>query len=312
MTQWIQRQFFAVRVTVTTLFMLWLNVIVICKPVCVLSATDSTEAKIFDILNQAKSWQMSYHAKNVTRPFVTVTFAQSIDGFMAPYKKKVFNDDVSTTTSNYPLSSDDSLLLTHALRSIHDGILIGGRTLSIDNPRLTNRLWQTSLDTGQIIASQQPRPVVLDTNLRHIRILGPDVNLKNPIVCCSRNAKLLSSDMNLPKGVCILPCRSNPDGSLNINDILKQLHRSYGIQSVMIEGGVATLSSFFKANTVDGLVVTIAPKILNSGIAPTFGCGLNNPMRSFDDIVDLTKMSARFILLGQDAIVVSRYGNYVC
>jgi riboflavin biosynthesis pyrimidine reductase len=209
----------------------------------------NTIVTIDQLLKQVQTWQRIYHHHDhqnddpqhqpdgdghynhftqslTARPFVTATFAQSVDGYMSPF---IHQESGNTTTkstehasthSNYPLSSHESLVLTHGLRSIHDGILIGGRTLLLDNPRLTNRLWgiptninncsihdegNSSIrtmttsktcnnDTTTHLPSQnhQPQPVIIDPNLRYIQQLLRDtngtMNLRHPIICCTFDA----------------------------------------------------------------------------------------------------------------------------
>ena len=147
-----------------------------------------------------------------TRPFVTVAFAQSVDGYMSPfiYQDRDSNNNTANTTEhppttdrNYPLSSRESLVLTHGLRSIHDGILIGGRTLLLDNPRLTSRLWgigttntsnEATTAATRFLPSQkhQPQPVIIDPNLRYIQQLlretNGTMNPRHPIICCTFDA----------------------------------------------------------------------------------------------------------------------------
>ncbi|HEY0710430.1 MAG TPA: dihydrofolate reductase family protein, partial [Polyangia bacterium] len=79
------------------------------------------------------------------RPFVTLTWAQSLDGCIArePGQRTV-------------ISGDETMSLAHALRASHDGILIGVGTLVADDPALTVRLW----------SGESPTPIVLDTRLR--------------------------------------------------------------------------------------------------------------------------------------------------
>lgn len=133
------------------------------------------------------------------RPFVTVAYAQSIDGKIALLLEETDPNPETTrssftTSSNFAISGPESLRLTHALRSIHDVILVGGKTLAIDNPRLTNRTWKMAKnylgkDEHQVSPERTgPRPVVLDTHLTYTKVLGDSMRAKNPIVCCSFEA----------------------------------------------------------------------------------------------------------------------------
>lgn len=246
----------------------------------------SIEEKVIKIIAEVRGWQQEFEALSPSRPFVTAAFAQSIDGYMAPY-------DGTSTSANFPLSGDESRLLTHALRSVHDGILVGARTLSIDNPRLTNRLWGSD-------SSASPRPIVLDSNLNHIRKLGETCNLKNPIVCCSVHAANSFDRKSIDAE--ILACECTSQGNLYIRDVLLQLKLRHGVRTVMVEGGAELLSSFFEQQVIDALCITIAPKLLHTGIAPTF-----HSSTRVTSPTDLASMSPHFVSLGQDMTLLSRY-----
>jgi diaminohydroxyphosphoribosylaminopyrimidine deaminase/5-amino-6-(5-phosphoribosylamino)uracil reductase len=217
------------------------------------------------------------------RPFVTASFAQSIDGKLAAFER----DGTGTTTSNYPLSGKESLLLTHAIRSVHDGIVVGGRTLLIDNPQLNNRLWGDSKE-------KQPRPIVLDTHLRYVRELGDSKRVENLIACCSEEAA--ASFESLPPSVQIVACKCLADGRLDLNDVLSQLYTRFGIKSIMVEGGAAVLSSFFNEGLVDHICITIAPKLLGAGIALSYSNLGSNAV---------VLEPSRFVLLGSDCVLSS-------
>ncbi|MEZ4718129.1 MAG: GTP cyclohydrolase II [Caldilineaceae bacterium] len=84
------------------------------------------------------------------RPFVTLSYAQSLDGSIAANRAPT------------RLSGPAAMAMTHALRAAHDAILVGIGTVLADNPRLTVRL----------VDGASPRPVVLDSKLR----MPPDAN----------------------------------------------------------------------------------------------------------------------------------------
>jgi riboflavin-specific deaminase-like protein len=184
--------------------------------------------------------------------------------------------------------------MTHALRSIHDAILVGGRTLVIDNPRLSNRLWAASSGVHQ----QQPRPVVLDTDLKYIRSLGDSCRAKNIIVCCSNDAAAASDCQDISQTVTILPCRVQEDGTIDLSHVLIEL-KKLGIKSLLVEGGAKVLSAFASKNLVDCLAVTISPKLLGDKGLPAFSNVFLDTNRQLD--------SPRFFPLGDDCILLSRW-----
>lgn len=210
------------------------------------------------IVDRLRSWQQEKRQDN-GRPWVTACFATSVDGKLAPFDQK------GHTTGNYPLSGPESQQLTHALRASHDGILVGGRTLECDNPRLNNRLWSAKND-------KQPIPIVLDTHLNHIEQLkecrAADENTLL-VCCCDEAADSLES---LPSAnVLLVPCRQTVDGRLDLDHVLEQLKTRFGIETLMLEGGAQLLSSFFLQGLVDAVCITIAPVLLSRGIAPSYG-----------------------------------------
>lgn len=100
-------------------------------------------------------------AHELRRPFVTLKWAQSADGFMDSDRPEGHAEVFST-----PLTS----MLVHRLRSLHDAILAGSGTVLADRPRLDCRLWP----------GRSPRPVVAD---RRRRLSAADLGLMaDPLV----------------------------------------------------------------------------------------------------------------------------------
>jgi riboflavin-specific deaminase-like protein len=248
-------------------------------------ASKTNNGVIEDILHQLSNIHQLIASDRLESqlPIVTVSFAQSLDGKMAPYK----DPSESETVGNYPLSGKESLRLTHAIRSMHDGILIGGKTLALDNPRLNNRLWNLHLNI------KQPIPIVFDTNLDHLSKIKNSLRAENFIVCCSERAA--NSLESLPTPVLLCPCPCAPDGRIDLRQALTQLYHRHGIKTLMVEGGAQIISSLFQEDLVNAICVTIAPKLLSHGIAPEYG----------DRALDLTASSSSY-LLGKDIVLLSK------
>lgn len=81
-------------------------------------------------------------AHTLRRPWVTLKWAQSADGYMDRRR----GADESPAKFSTPLTS----ALMHRLRTEHDAIAVGANTVCLDRPSLTARLWP----------GPQPRPVV--------------------------------------------------------------------------------------------------------------------------------------------------------
>lgn len=170
------------------------------------------------------------------RPFVTLSYAQSLDGSIA-----------LRCDEPLALSGEESLRLTHQLRSIHDGILVGIGTVLSDDPQLTVRHW----------SGLNPQPIVLDSQLR--------IPAKARLCCLpdKRCWVLTTVDGNdsVIEGLEITALEGTIDGRVCLKGAL-QLLWSRGIKSLMVEGGASIISAFLKARLVDAVVLTITPQFV--------------------------------------------------
>jgi 3,4-dihydroxy 2-butanone 4-phosphate synthase/GTP cyclohydrolase II len=171
------------------------------------------------------------------RPFVTLSYAQSLDGSIA-----------SADGRPLPLSSPPSLFRTHALRARHDGLLVGVGTVVSDDPQLTVRH----------APGPNPQPVVLDTGLRTpgpARVFG---HPRPPWFVCgapmdaSRRAAIVNA------GGRVLEVPRTTTGLVDLRQAMRSLQRE-GLRSVMVEGGSRVARSFLEQGLVDWIVVTLTP-----------------------------------------------------
>ncbi len=174
------------------------------------------------------------------RPFVSLTYAQSLDGSLTVRRGEPL-----------ALSGPESLRLTHQLRAAHDAILVGIGTVLADDPRLTVRQ----------VEGADPRPVVLDSHLR----LPPTAALlrgrRRPIVATTPAAALPAEAELVARGAEVVRLPAGPAGRVDLVALLRWL-RSRGLLSLMVEGGAEVITAFLEARLVDRLAVTIAPVLV--------------------------------------------------
>jgi riboflavin-specific deaminase-like protein len=181
----------------------------------------------------------SFHHKH-RRPFVTVTYAQSIDGSIATKDRRPLK-----------ISGLESMRLTHQLRACSDSILVGINTVLADDPKLTVRL----------VSGPNPQPVVLDTRLRipaNARLLqrtDPPVWLASTLSSDNRREVLTRN------GAAVLPCEQNRRGQIDLRKLMDRLYER-GIRSLMVEGGARVITNFIQDRLVDLFIITISPKLI--------------------------------------------------
>lgn len=261
---------------VSTLPFIWPVLCILCQP-AIAGIGEQHLEQIHSIIDTIQTWNKR---QSVGRPFITLSFAQSLNGKIASHASDM------SLSQNLPISGEESLYMTHALRSIHDAILVGGKTLLIDNPRLSNRLF----------GNKQPRAIILDTNLKYIHELGKRRKVRNAIICCAEEA--ICNFENDGANVTLVPCNVDESGRVDLEDVLYQLSSMFGIRSIMVEGGSSILSSFASKGLVDCLCLTIAPKLI--------GQGLQAFSHMFTSI-DLDNSASYFIPLGQDCVFLCRW-----
>jgi riboflavin-specific deaminase-like protein len=174
--------------------------------------------------------------------FVLGRIAQSLDGYIA-----------TCDGESVWISGPDDLRHTHQLRALCDAVVVGAKTIRVDNPRLTTRL----------VDGPSPVRVVLDPDCRlddTYRVFrdGPETLL----LCAPGMAR---AD-RLGSGV-VVPVPRGPAG-LDSAAILAEL-RARGLRRIFVEGGGVTVTRFLAAGALDRLHVTVAPLVMGGGV-PAF------------------------------------------
>jgi 3,4-dihydroxy 2-butanone 4-phosphate synthase/GTP cyclohydrolase II len=184
-------------------------------------------------------------ARARSRPFVTLAYAQSLDGSIAGEGNRPLS-----------LSSVGARKLTHELRAAHHAILVGIGTVVADNPQLNVRL----------ASGEDPRPIVVDSKLRIPRDARLLENGRGAWLATTEAADVGSETELESRGARVLRLSALENGWVDLDALLERLAMQ-GVRHVLVEGGARILTSFLEAKLVDYLVITISPRFVG-GLRP--------------------------------------------
>lgn len=227
----------------------------------------------------ASKWEFSPSEMTEGRPYVTVHYAQTIDGRIA-----------TRTGDSQWISGGASLRLAHQLRASHDAVIVGVGTVLADNPRLTVRH----------VPGRSPLRVIVDSGLRlplEANVLtdgaAPTLIATGEQASGERVAEVQRS------GADVVTLGRDDNGRVCLEELLEYL-AGRGVTSVLVEGGRALITSALQRRLVDRFVVCISPKLLGEGIDAVGDLGINHLSEA------LTFVHSRFIPWGEDLIFDGR------
>jgi len=179
--------------------------------------------------------------KAKARPFVILNAAMSLDG------------KIATSTGDSRLSSPEDLKRVHMLRASVDGIMVGERTLQIDDPKLTVKL----------VRGRNPQRIIVDSLARtplSARVVQTARKTPTLIAVTTRAPK--QRVIALEKaGVTVL--KSGNGRSVSLTKLLRKL-RAMGMRRILVEGGGTLNWSMLSEGLVDEVSVAVSPRILGS------------------------------------------------
>ena len=174
----------------------------------------------------------TFHRKH--RPWITLKWAQSSDGFISPEADGLRAGEAKTLTDSdkgrvpFQFSTSLTQTLVHRLRARSGAILVGTGTALADNPSLTTRLW--------------PGPNPLRLTIDRHQCLPPTLHIM---------------DGSAPTVV----YRNE-----SLREILSNLYERE-IQSLIVEGGARLLESFIAEGLWDEARIETSPVRLQQGLA---------------------------------------------
>ena len=225
-----------------------------------------------------------FHWISTGRPWVTLKWAQSLDGRIA-----------AATGHSQWISSEPSRERAHLLRALNDAVLVGVGTALNDDPELTVRLVEGKNPTRVVLDSDLKLP--LDSKLVTDLKDGPSTWIATVGPPDPKKADLLES-----KGARVLPCPPGPTGGVDIDHLLRKLGESQ-ISSLLVEGGGRVISAFLRARAAQELVCFVAPIVMGAGVEAVGDLGVENVSRSVKIDSFRTRRS------GADVMITGRFKN---
>jgi diaminohydroxyphosphoribosylaminopyrimidine deaminase/5-amino-6-(5-phosphoribosylamino)uracil reductase len=188
--------------------------------------------------------EVYFHYIRTGRPFITIKYAQSLDGRIA-----------TARGDSRWISSEASRRFAHRLRAQHDAVMVGIGTVLADDPLLTVRS----------VRGRNPLRIVLDSRLRipgKAQVLQGEA--KTLIVTTEAHAEKKVSTIQ-KGGKEILVVQRDTQGRVDVKTLMQVLAER-GISSILVEGGGALITSLLKGGLVKRMVVITAPLIVGKGI----------------------------------------------
>ena len=198
----------------------------------------------------AKAMEVHRQRFHQTRPFITLSFGMSLDGKIA----------TRTGDSKY-ISSSATREFVHELRHLHQGILVGIRTVQFDHPLLTTRL-----ASGK---GKDAHRIILDSKFA-IDVNEPILSLKSEaktwiVTKTKQDRKKINHLFSL--GVEVL---EDPTAGSYIDlPWLMQTLLTKGIATLMVEGGGTIHESFIRHQFFDRIYAQVSPILIGGVDAKT-------------------------------------------
>lgn len=185
--------------------------------------------------------EVYFHFMKTGKPFIHIKAGMSMDGRIA-----------SSTGKSQWITSEKARRYAHRLRQRYDSILVGFKTLMMDDPRLDVRIEGGGVIHRIVLDSQLN--ISLDAKLLKSQA-GGDV-----IIATTDGADKEKIKTVRGTGAKVIICEEN-NNKVDLGNLIDHLGE-LGITSMMVEGGGETIASFLKDQLVNKVTFVYAPMII--------------------------------------------------
>lgn len=199
---------------------------------------------------------------SLKKPFVFINAAMSLDGKLSTFERKQVR-----------ISNDLDLKRVDKLRAESDAILVGMKTVLIDDPKLTIKSRRLREMRKKLGKPENPMKVTIGNPTK----LDPECEFLNygnskVVIFASKNSDREKIEILKKKAKIFL----FDEEKISLRKVMDILY-SLGVRKLMVEGGGTLNFELIKEALVDEISVAIAPKIFGGKNAPTLVDGSGFP-----------------------------------
>ncbi len=194
------------------------------------------------------------------KPFVFINIAVTADGKMDTYERR-----------GAAISSAADKARVDRLRAESDAVMVGGRTLLDEDPKLTVK--SEALRAERVVRGLTPNPIKVGIVTK--AEIKPDSDFLNfgearIVIFTTNQTSSIKIELLRSRGVDVF-VHENP--RVDLAKALETLHE-LGVKRLMVEGGGTLNFELLRLGLVDELSVYVAPMIFGGESAPTAAAGM--------------------------------------
>ncbi len=196
----------------------------------------------------------------MNRPYTFINVAMTADGKIDTFERK-----------GAAISSKQDKQRVDELRAAADGILIGGKTLLDEQPKLTVK--SEALREGRILRGLAPNPIKVGVATVADVPLESDFIKAGParvVIFTTNQTSNSQVEILRAQGVQVFV---HDAPRVDLNQMMLTL-KNIGVDRLMVEGGGTMNFELMRLGLVDELMIYVAPMIFGGANAPTLADGL--------------------------------------
>ncbi len=195
----------------------------------------------------------------MNRPFVFMNVAMTVDGKIDTFQRK-----------GAAISSERDKERVDHLRADADAIMVGGKTLLAEDPKLTVK--SEGLRADRVMRGLPPNPIKVGVVTE--AHLNPDSEFLNAgpaniVIFTTRWTSKHHLSLLKSRGVDVYVDDSDKVKLPKALETLKQI----GVERLMVEGGATLNFELLRLGLVDELTAYVAPTVFGGASAPTMAAG---------------------------------------